>query len=59
MAQDLYYIIWMAILTLGLVYMIFKRNADAERVTDLELDLRRLEQAVQKPAGQTPPTQQA
>lgn len=54
MPNDIYFIAWMAVLTLGLVYLIFKRSADAERVTDLELDVRRLQQAMQQPAEQKP-----
>ena len=59
MPQDIYYIMWMAVLTLGLVYLIFKRNADAERLADLELDIRRLQQGSQKPGEQPPPAKQA
>jgi hypothetical protein len=55
MPNDIYFIAWMAVLTLGLVYLIFKRNQDADRVSDLELDIRRLQQAAQPPQEQKPP----
>ncbi len=59
MQYDVYSIAWMAVLTLGLVYLIFKRNQDAEHVADLELDIRRLQQAAQPPQEQRPPQQPA
>jgi hypothetical protein len=49
MQPQIVYIAWLAVLTLGLIYSIFRRSADEERIAKLEQQVKALQ------SGSAPP----
>ena len=55
MQPQIVYVAWLAVLTLGLVYSIFKRSADEDRIAKLEQQLKDLQSAGGGSPAQAPP----